>query len=107
MPTYLYECSRHGEFEEYHSMSDMLEFCPRCKEENLEPQKLKQLINCQSIGVVELYGDELVQKIKGDAKKLKQDAAKDEKLYSNLLGETRYEQLQTKMDQQKTIRRSK
>lgn len=106
MPTYLYECQIHGEFEEYHSMSKILEMCPKCQEEGLEPQQLKQLINCSSKGIVELTGQDLVDKIKSDAQKTKQEAAKDEKVYANLLGEEKYQSLQTRMDQQKRIRRS-
>lgn len=106
MPTYLYECPTHGEFEEYHSMSIKLEKCPQCTAEGKD-QEIKRLISSGSKGVVELYGQDLVDKIKGDIRKLKADAAKDEKVYANLLGEEKYQNLQTKMDQQKTIRRSK
>ena len=60
-----------------------------------------------SKGIVELEGQDLVDKIKSDAQKVKKEAAKDEKVYANLLGEERYQALQTKMDQQKRIRRSK
>ena len=106
MPTYLYECPTHGEFEEFHSMSQMLEVCPKCQAEGVaEPQKLKQLINCLSKGTVELYGQDLVDKLAGDAKKLKGEAAKDEKVYANLLGDDKYQALQTKMDRQKKERR--
>lgn len=101
MPTYLYECSVHGEFEEYHSISKTLDMCPKCEAEGLEPKQLKKLINCLSVGVVELQGQELVDKLKGDAKKLKSEAAKNEKVYANLLGEDKYQALQTKMDKQK------
>ena len=34
MPTYLYLCPEHGEFEEYHSISFKLEKCPLCEKEN-------------------------------------------------------------------------
>lgn len=45
MPTYLYECPVHGEFEHQHSINDSLEFCPRCQEEkSASPQKVKRLI---------------------------------------------------------------
>ena|SRR5271154_4308344 len=101
MPTYLYECPTHGEFEEYHSMSQMLEVCPKCQEAGVEPQKLKQLINCLSKGTVELYGQDLIDKCKSDAQQIKKDAAKSDKVYANLLGEDKYHALQTKMDRQK------
>jgi putative FmdB family regulatory protein len=45
MPTYLYECPVHGEFEHMHSITETLEDCPVCKAENkAEPQKVKRLI---------------------------------------------------------------
>ena len=45
MPTYLYECPVHGEFEHQHSINEELEVCPKCQEENsAEPQKVKRLI---------------------------------------------------------------
>jgi len=45
MPTYLYECPVHGEFEHQHSVHDELEFCPKCQEENPSVHnKVKRLI---------------------------------------------------------------
>jgi putative FmdB family regulatory protein len=44
MPTYLYECPVHGEFEHQHSIKEELEECPKCREENKPPQKVKRLI---------------------------------------------------------------
>ena len=31
MPTYLYECPVHGEFEYQHSINEQLEDCPQCQ----------------------------------------------------------------------------
>ena len=31
MPTYLYECPKHGEFEHEHSINEELEYCPKCE----------------------------------------------------------------------------
>lgn len=107
MPTYLYECPDHGEFEEYHSMSTVLEDCPKCIEEGKtgdDVKKVKRLICGTSRGVVELTGQELTDKLKEDVRKLKGEAAKSEKVYSNLLGESRYHDLQTKMDRAKRER---
>jgi putative FmdB family regulatory protein len=102
MPTYLYECSVHGEFEEEHSIKITLEDCPKCQAENLPPQKLKPLISGGSgRGIVELYGDELVKKCREDAQKIKKDAAQSEKMYANLLGEAKMESLQQRFDKQK------
>lgn len=44
MAVYLYFCPIHNEFEFEHGMSESLEDCPKCKEENLTPQKVKRLI---------------------------------------------------------------
>jgi putative FmdB family regulatory protein len=45
MPTYLYECPIHGEFEHQHSMTETLEICPKCQAENQpNPSKVKRLI---------------------------------------------------------------
>lgn len=100
MPTYLYECSIHGEFEEYHSMSLKLEHCPHCEKENVVSE-VKRLINSTSVGVVELTGQELIDKVKADTQKLKKDMGKSEKIYSNMLGDAQYQKLQTQMDKQK------
>ena len=32
MPTYLYECPIHGEFEREHPITEELEYCPICEE---------------------------------------------------------------------------
>lgn len=44
MPTYLYECEAHGEFEEIHSITEKLEECPKCKAEGRLNSKLNRLI---------------------------------------------------------------
>lgn len=103
MPTYEYECPQHGIFEEFHSSAIKLEHCPQCQDVGKE-QEIKRLISLGSRGVVELVGQDLVDKCKSDAKKIKAEAAKDEKVYANLLGEQRYQDLQVKMDRQKSDR---
>lgn len=105
MPTYLYMCPIHKEFEEFHSMSKTLEYCPKCEEEKLEPQKLKKLINCSSRGQVILTGQDLVDKVKSDTTQLNKDIHSSTNLYANVLGENKYQSLQQKMDRQKRERR--
>jgi putative FmdB family regulatory protein len=52
MPTYLYECPVHGEFEHQHSITDKLEVCPACQAEaKEEPSKVKRLI-CGGTGFI-------------------------------------------------------
>ena len=105
MPTYLYECPIHKEFEEFHSISKVIEYCPKCESEKLEPQKVKKLINCSTKGTVVLNGQDLVDKVKSDASQLNKDIHSSEKLYSNVLGESHYENIQRKIDRQKKGRR--
>lgn len=46
MPTYLYECPVHGEFEHQHSIKEELELCPTCQaEKSIDVQKVKRLIS--------------------------------------------------------------
>lgn len=44
MPTYLYSCNTHGEFEAVHSITEQLEECPQCKEAGLPVEAPKRLI---------------------------------------------------------------
>jgi putative FmdB family regulatory protein len=45
MPTYLYKCPIHGEFEYQHSIMEELDVCPICQEEGkLTPEKVERLI---------------------------------------------------------------
>ena len=108
MPTYLYLCPNHGEFEEYHSISHLIEDCPKCQADNAGAvQKVKRLICGTTKGVVELTGNELVAKTKEDIVKLKRDMHSDTKVYSNLLGEAKYESLQKKLDEGKRNRKNR
>lgn len=46
MPTYTYECPVHGEFEHEHAITEELELCPTCQEEQrTNPHKVKRLIS--------------------------------------------------------------
>ena len=45
MPTYLYECPICGEFEHEHSITEELEYCPKCEANNrMDPIRVKRLI---------------------------------------------------------------
>lgn len=101
MPTYLYLCQEHGEFEEEHSIKIKLEFCPKCAEEGKPDVKIERLINCVTKGVVELVGQDLVDKVKSDIKDFKKEIHGSAKAYANVLGEARYHDLQTKLDRRK------
>jgi hypothetical protein len=107
MPTYEFLHELEGcqhEWEEFLSMTAPNPICcPKCNAEG----NIKKLISLGSKGVVELYGQDLVDKIRADAQKTKEEARKNENVYANLLGEDKYQSMQTKMDEQKRIRRSK
>ena len=104
MPTYLYWCEKHNEFEDFHSMSSIHKECPKCKEEGVEPGQFHQLINCTTKGSVELTGQEAVDKMRSDSKKLDKDIHSNEKLYASVLGEAKYEQMQKSMDRNRKER---
>ncbi len=103
MPTYLHICENNecnNEWEDFYSISQTPpKECPKCNQETA-----KRVICGTSRGIVELTGQDLVDKIKSDTQQLKKDAAKSEKIYSNLIGEAHYQNLQTKMDQRKKNR---
>jgi putative FmdB family regulatory protein len=102
MPTYEFQCQEcKHEWEDYMSITAPdPEACPKCQ--HTKPLRLCSL---GSKGVVELTGQDLVDKLKSDAQGLKKDAAAKEKVYANLLGEDKYHALQTRMDRQKSSRR--
>lgn len=110
MPTYEFKCQSKVEEQECgHEWEEFLsikapdpEECPKCKAKG---HVLRLISGGSGRGTVELYGQELVDKIKADANKVKAQAAKDEKIYANLLGEDRYQNLQTQMDKRKRDRR--
>jgi putative FmdB family regulatory protein len=104
MPTYEFQCKEcKHEWEDFMSIkAPDPEECPSCK---VKGQVLRLISGGSGRGTVELYGHELVDKLKGDAQKLKQDAAKNEKVYANLLGDDHYQALQTRIDTQKKERK--
>ena len=51
MPTYLYKCPVHDEFECTHSINDKLEHCPRC-DSNGTVTKVERLISSTNFALV-------------------------------------------------------
>lgn len=90
MPTYLYKCETHGEFEEEHSIKIKLEFCPKCEANGNSNVPVVRLINCVSVGKVELTGQEYKEKVMSDAASLKREAYRNENVMANLVGESKY-----------------
>jgi putative FmdB family regulatory protein len=102
MPTYEHRCDtcKHEWEASYSIKVDPPKTCPSCQAETVT-----RLISLGGRGVVELTGQDLIDKVKADAQQLKKDAHAKEKVYANLLGEQKYHDLQTKMDRQKRERR--
>jgi putative FmdB family regulatory protein len=100
MPTYEHACTNEScknEWEDTYSIKEEPpKVCPKCGLETA-----KRLISLGGKGVVELYGQDLVDKLKSDTQQLKKDASKNENVYANLLGESKYNDLQTRMDRRK------
>jgi hypothetical protein len=103
MPTYDYLCEvSNEEFECFHSITKELEECEICANKGMEQHKPKRLISGGSgRGIVELTGQDLKNKIKEDAKKLKGEVYSDANKYANVLGETRYQKIQSDMDKRR------
>jgi hypothetical protein len=102
MPTYTYLCEPLDvEFEEFHSNAIVLETCPECEKANLPQHKPKRLICGTTRGVVQLEGQDLVDKMKEDVKQMKKEMHKDQYKYANLVGESHYQSLQQRIDKQK------
>lgn len=102
MPTYEFLHDLDGckhEWEEFLSIkAPNPTHCPKCAAEG----NITKLISGGSgKGVVELYGQDLADKLKGDTQKLKEEMRKSDKVYANMLGDDKYHALQTRLDNQK------
>jgi putative FmdB family regulatory protein len=102
MPTYEHRCDTclHEWEADYSIKVDPPKACPDCKAETVT-----RLISLGGKGIVELTGHELVEKVKADGQALKRDAHAKEKVYANLLGEQKYQDLQVRLDKQKSEKR--
>lgn len=98
MPTYEHQCETcTHEWEDMYSVTAPIpDTCPQCG-----ANTVKRLISLGGKGIVELTGNDLVEKIKQDANQMKRDARNSEKLYANLIGEARYQSLQQSIDKRK------
>lgn len=104
MPTYEHQCQvetcQHVWEDTYSIKVDPPKICPKCGAESA-----KRLISLGGKGVVELSGQDLINKVKEDTRQLKKDMSKSETIYSNLLGHDKYEALQKKIDASKKDRK--
>ncbi len=106
MPTYEFqhrheECNHEWEVWQSIKAPDPTE-CPKCKgTENI----IRLISGGSGKGRVELTGQDLISKVQQDTQQLKKDIHRDEKLYANVLGESKYQDLQTRMDRGKRERR--
>ena len=100
MPEYEHMCTNtecnHEWVDEYSIKMDPPKICPKCGQETA-----KRLISLTGRGVVELSGQDFVNKAKEDSLQIQREAATNEYKYSNLLGETAYNDLQSRYDKNK------
>ncbi len=99
MPTYEHICTacQHEWEDEYSIKQDPPKVCPKCQQETA-----KRLVSGGSgKGVVELAGQDLINKAKQDAKQIQRDASQNANKYANMIGENRYHDIQTRMDRRK------
>jgi hypothetical protein len=102
MPTYLYICETNNEeFETTHSIKVEQEDCIICLEKGLPNHKPKALISGPSLGKVVLTGHALTEKTKEDNAKFAREVHSDPKQYANIMGESKYHQLQTQLDRRR------
>lgn len=106
MPTYEHICEKcNEEFEDFYSIkSDPPTKCPLCGEDGY----VKRLISGGSgKGNVELYGQELKDKLMADGAQYRQEVYSSENKYANFIGENRYQSLQSQMDRRAKPERQK
>jgi len=103
MPTYEHLCQtcNHEWEDEYSIKAAPPANCPSCQANTVQ----RLISGGNGRGMVELTGNDLVEKLKSDGQKLKRDMHSSEKVYSNLLGESKYQDLQKRIDTQKRDRR--
>jgi putative FmdB family regulatory protein len=100
MPTYYHECQNeecnHAWEDQYSIKADPPKQCPKCLQETA-----KRMINCQGGKEVLLAGQDLVDKVKQDAVKLRHELSTNENAYANFIGEDKY---QNKMKEKDSMR---
>lgn len=109
MITYEYLCVvENKEFEAQHSIMTKLDDCPLCKAAGRVAHAPQRLISGGSgRGIVELTGHEKDAKFKEDVQKLKKEMHSSEKVYSNMVGDTKYQAAQQRIDNTKKLFRRK
>lgn len=96
MPTYEHECECGYYWEAVYKITeDPPDTCPKCKGHNV-----KRLISGgYGPGIVLLSGRELSAHIESEGKRIAREAAKDENLRANLIGEEKYHDQQLQKSQ--------
>lgn len=101
MPTYCHVCtdsSCQHEWEDMYSIKDdPPKICPKCGKETAR----RLIAGGSGKGIVELTGYDLQAKIKEDARKMSREAGSNEKMLANLVGESRFNEIQTREDRRR------
>jgi hypothetical protein len=98
MPVYEFkhespECNHEWELEQSIKAPDP-DTCPKCNAKG----NIIHLISLGGRGIVELTGHDLIAKTKEDGQKFAKELYSSEKVYSNFIGEAKYEQIQRGLD---------
>lgn len=86
MPTYIYECPNHGEFEEFHSIMIKLEHCPQCAAKGEEVKIVRLISGGSGKGIMNLTDEEFKAGLKDEVNKIKKRASREENYLANLVG---------------------
>lgn len=105
MPTYYHECTNEEckhEWEDFYSITkDPPTTCPACSKETAK----RVISGGNGRGIMQLSDDEFKANLPNEIAKIKKEMHGSEKVYANMLGEAKYEQMQRKMDAAKKDRR--
>lgn len=101
MPTYSHKCTDtecNNEWEDYYSIvKNPPTICPKCGKETAQ----RLIDGGMGRGIVELGSTEILAKSKEDIRKFRKETYASEKNYANVLGEVKYQNLQTQLDKNK------
>lgn len=103
MPTYCHVCKdencKYEWEEEYSIKDDPPKICPKCKQETA-----KRVIAAAVGGTVELYGQELVSKLREDGAKMRKEVYANEYKYADIIGSDKYQAITKQMENNKKNR---
>jgi putative FmdB family regulatory protein len=100
MPTYLHFCKNcNQEFEDFYSIkADPPTKCLLCEAEG---QVTRLISGGSGRGKVELTGRELIESMREEGRKERNEIYKSETKYANIIGESKYQSIQQSLDKRR------